>query len=101
MIDFMYRAFVLDDFSWFILLSMTAVAAYILHIALENMVVTAVAAPLMLTGGALAQNAVREFNFIISQDKIVNASIAMGSGLFAAGVLLILVMSVWNALTAD
>jgi hypothetical protein len=101
MIDFIYRSFVLDDVSWFLLLSMTAVSVYMLHVALENAVVTFVALPVMVFGGALAQNAAREFNYIIVQDKVVNGSIAMGSGLFAAGVLLILVMSIWSALTAD
>jgi hypothetical protein len=101
MIDFIYRSFVLDDVSWFVLLSMTAVTVYILHTTLDNFVVTAIAAPLMMLGGALAQNAAREMYYLIVQDKVVNASIAMGVGLFAAGVMLILVMAIWNALAAD
>jgi hypothetical protein len=101
MIDFMYRSFVLDDVSWFLLVSMTAVTAYMMHTALDNMLVTFVAAPLMLVGGAMSQNLIRELNYTVVPDKVVNASIAMGAGLLAAGILLIVVMSIWNAFTSD
>ena len=98
--EFVLRAFVLDTPGWFLLLTMTAAALWVIYLLLDDMLIVLAASPVLFIGAALANNFMRENGYEFSADKVVNTGFGVGVGLFSASVLMVVTVWMFHAAKA-
>ncbi len=89
MLEFAEGAFKLTNAYWFLILALSCSGYTILWQMMDSHLPAAAGFPMMVVGAAFGQHAMTTFGWQLSEDKIVNAAIGMGGGMFIATFLLL------------
>ncbi|MGE0653389.1 MAG: hypothetical protein AB7P12_16850 [Alphaproteobacteria bacterium] len=87
MYDFVIRSFQLDTANWFLLCAMVFAAAWIIHSLLDDYLVTAFTAPVLIFFAAVGRNLFIEFGIQVHEDKMLTGGFGFGAGIFAFSLL--------------
>jgi hypothetical protein len=100
MLDFLEAAFKLNNAQWSILLMMCGAGYVIIAQVMDSHGPAMIGFPILVTGAACGQYALTMLGIQLAEDKIVNGSIGMGSGMFAATFLLIVILWAATSITS-
>lgn len=80
--SFFYQLMLVDSSIMITVISLTAVAGFIVHETLKSDFLTALFVPGLFFGSLLSLYLFREFGVFISSDQTTNMSVAAGAGMF-------------------